>query len=49
MNNEATLTFMYNMLCTAMDRFLQRRDGAIALNLDKNNPTNSKCYRKFLS
>jgi len=49
MNTEATLTFMYNMLCTAMDRFLQRRDGAIALNLDKNNPTNSKCYRKFLA
>ena len=49
MNNEATLTFMYNMLCTAMDRFLQRPDGAIALNLDHNNPTNSKCYRKFLS
>ena len=40
---------MYNMLCTAMDRFLERPDGAIALRFNINNPTNSKCYRKFLS
>ena len=49
MGNEPKLTLMYNMLCTAMDRFLERPDGAIALRFNINNPTNSKCYRKFLA
>ena len=49
MGNEPKLTLMYNMLCTAMDRFLERSDGAIALRFNINNPTNSKCYRKFLA
>ena len=49
MGNEPKLTLMYNMLCTAMDRFLEKPDGAIALRFNINNPTNSKCYRKFLS
>lgn len=49
MGNEPKLTLMYNMLCTAMDRFLERPDGAIALRFNLNNPTNSKCYRKFLA
>ena len=49
MGNEPKLTLMYNMLCLAMDRFLERPDGAIALRFNINNPTNSKCYRKFLA
>ena len=49
MGNEPKLTLMYNMLCTAMDRFLEKPDGAIALRFNINNPTNSKCYRKFLA
>jgi len=49
MGNEPKLTLMYNMLCLAMDRFLERPDGAIALNYSITNSTNSKCYRKFLA
>ena len=49
MGNEPKLTLMYNMLCTAMDRFLERPAGDIALRFNINNPTNSKCYRKFLA
>ena len=49
MGNEPKLTLMYNMLCTAMDRFLEKPDGAIALRFNINNPTNSKCYRKFIA
>ena len=49
MGNEPKLTLMYNMLCTAMDRFLERPDGAIALRFSIDNPINSKCYRKFLA
>ena len=36
MGNEPKLTLMYNMLCTAMDRFLERPDGAIALRFNIN-------------
>ncbi len=51
-SNEGKLKILYMMLCVALDKFLKKPDGSIALDItpSKLNPKTLRgCYRKFLS